>query len=64
MKDLIHCTFVRKYGNVCPRELSSPARLEIHGGEGTISFYCLRAVDIFPASFKGIFHTTQENCSW
>lgn len=49
---------LRTYGNVCPWELQSPARMEIHWGGGTVSFYCLRA-----ASFKGIFHARQANCS-
>lgn len=64
VKDFIHCTFVRKYGNVCPRELLSPVRMEIHWGEGTLSFDCLEAVDTFLVSFNGIFQATQENCSW
>lgn len=66
VKDLIHCTFVK---NVWSMEMFVHGNFglllewKFIGEGGTVSFYCLRAVDPLPASFKGIFHARQANWS-
>ena len=45
------------------KKISLHARMEIHQVGGSCSFYCLRAVDMLPESFKGIFHATQATRS-